>query len=289
MHVMIVGARGQLGRDLAQEFSDCQVTLYDSEDMDIADEAKVQQQVSFIGPDLIINSAAFTRVDDCEREHLRAFEINALGPLHLALACKRWNVPLIHISTNYVFDGEKGSSYNENDSARPINSYGITKRAGEEYVQYTWADSAIVRVSGLFGLSPSRMKGTNFVEAMLRLGKKGAPLRIVSDEYVSPTFTQDAAKQVRRLVEREDRGVFHLSNQGQCSWLEFAQEIFNGAGMTVGVEAVTAEQYGAPAKRPPNSSLDNQRFRALGYPDMRCWKQALADYLAQRAKQETVS
>lgn len=286
MHVMIVGARGQLGRDLAEAFSDCQATLYDSEDMDIADEAKVQQQVSFIGPDIIINSAAFTRVDDCEREHQRAFQINALGPLHLALACKRWNIPLIHISTNYVFDGEKGVPYHEDDVTRPINAYGVTKRAGEEYILYTLPNSAIVRVSGLFGLSPSRMKGTNFVEAMLRLGKKGAPLRIVSDEYVSPTFTQDAAAQIRRLVDQESRGVFHLSNQGQCSWLEFAQEIFRCADVAVKVEPVTAEQYGAPAKRPRNSSLMNRNFAEQGYPEMRSWQDALHDYLSQRDAQQ---
>lgn len=287
MHVMVVGARGQLGRDIVEAFGDCKVTPYDSEDMNIGDEAKVQQQIAFIGPDLVINCAAFTRVDECEREHLRAFQINALGPLHLALACKRWRIPLMHISTNYVFDGGKGAPYHEGDSARPINAYGVTKRAGEEYALYTLPNAAIVRVSGLFGLTPSRMKGTNFVEAMLRLGGKGSPLRIVCDEVISPTFTQDAAARIRQLADFNATGLIHLANQGACSWMDFARCIFDAAGMSVEIEPVTAEQYGAPARRPKDSSFECRRIAELGLPAMRPWREAVEDYLAQRARRES--
>lgn len=286
MHVMIVGARGQLGTDLLQAFGDAQVTPYDSEDMDIGDEAKVQQQIAFMGPDLVINAAAFTRVDECEREHVRAFQVNALGPLHLARACKRWDIPLMHISTNYVFDGEKGAPYVEGDLPRPVNAYGLTKLAGEHYIHYTWHKSFIVRVSGLFGLTPSRMKGTNFVEAMLRLGAKGTRLRIVSDERISPTYTLDAAQRLAQLAESKSYGVYHLSNGGVCTWLEFARAIFDEAGLNVDLQPVTAEEYGAPARRPPNSSMENLRFAEEGYSPMRDWRDALADYLARRAARQ---
>lgn len=284
MHIMIVGARGQLGSDLAESFPTHTVTCYDSEDMDISDEAKVQQQVAFIGPDVIINTAAFTRVDECEREHERAFQVNGLGALNLARACKRWDVPLIHISTNYVFDGNKGAAYVEEDRPQPLNAYGLTKLAGEYYLQYTWEKHFIVRVSGLFGLTPSRMKGTNFVEAMLRLGSKGTRLRIVSDERISPTYTQDAVAQLGRLLASDDYGIYHLSNQGSCTWLEFAQAIFELAGMDVEIQPVTAEEYGAPARRPGDSSLENGRFAALGHPEMPHWRDALKRYLERRAE-----
>ena len=282
MQVLIIGARGQLGTDLIESFSDCQITPYTSEDLDITDEASVQQQIAFTAPDLVINAAAFTRVDECEREHVRAFSVNALGPRNLALACKRWEAPIVHISTNYVFDGFKGSAYDEEDCPRPLNAYGISKLSGEHYLQSLWNKHYIVRVSGLFGLTPSRMKGTNFVEAMLRLGSKGNPLRIVSDESLSPTYTKDAAAVIRRLVDSEQYGTYHLTNSGGCSWLEFAREIFEQAGLSVDLQPVTAAEYGAPALRPPNSCLNNCKISELGFGPMRSWQDALHDYLLQR-------
>ncbi|HQH74624.1 MAG TPA: NAD(P)-dependent oxidoreductase, partial [bacterium] len=207
MRVLILGSRGQLGTDLVHAFADCAVTPCTSEDMDITDDSLVQQRIAYTAPDLVINTAAFTRVDDCEREALRAFQVNALGPRHLALACKRWDIPLAHISTNYVFDGAKAGFYDEDDPARPLNTYGITKLAGEQYVQALWEKHYIIRVAGLFGLTPSRLKGTNFIEAMLRLGSKGTPLRIVCDESLSPTYTADAAAVIRRLVDIGPYGV----------------------------------------------------------------------------------
>jgi len=247
----------------------------------------VQQQVAFTAPDLVINAAAFTRVDECEREQERAFRVNALGPRNLGLACKRWDIPFIHISTNYVFDGLKGAPYKEDDAPRPVNSYGITKLAGEQYLQYVWEKHFIVRVSGLFGLTPSRMKGTNFVEAMLRLGAKGNPLRIVCDESLSPTYTRDAAGIIRRLAAGDAYGIYHLTNQGGCTWLEFAREIFQQADMSVTLEPVTAKAYGAPARRPPNSCLENDRLRRLGIEPPRPWPEALKEYIQERARQRT--
>ncbi|MBN2326948.1 MAG: dTDP-4-dehydrorhamnose reductase [Candidatus Omnitrophica bacterium] len=282
MRVLIVGSRGQLGVDLVKSFRDCQVTPYTSEDLDITDEASVQQQIAFAAPDLVLNAAAFTRVDECEREHIRAFSVNAIGPRNLALACKKWDAPLLHVSTNYVFDGFKGAPYDENDAARPLNAYGISKLAGEHYLQSLWEKVYIVRVSGLFGLTPSRMKGTNFVEAMLRLGSKGNPLRIVSDEALSPTYTVDAASVIRRLVETSQYGIYHVTNSGGCTWLEFAREIFDQAGMKVELQPVTASEYGAPARRPPDSRLANRKTAELGLGPLRPWQEALRDYLLQR-------
>ncbi len=282
MRVLIAGSRGQLGTDLVHSFSDCQVTPYTSEDMEITDEAQVQQRIAFTSPDLVINAAAFTRVDECERENGKAFNINALGPRNLALACKKWDVPLVHISTNYVFDGEKESPYDETDCPRPLNTYGITKLAGEHYVQAIWPKHYIIRVSGLFGLTPSRMKGTNFVETMLRLGKKGTPLRIVSDEYLAPTYTVDAAKAIREIIKAERFGLYHLSNSGQCSWYEFAKEIFCQSGLSVALESVSAKEYGAPAKRPKNSVIVSNYLKTHDIPHLPPWQEALAHYLKHR-------
>jgi dTDP-4-dehydrorhamnose reductase len=282
MQILIVGSRGQLGTDLVESFSDWKVISYTSEDMDITDEASVQQQIAFTAPDLVINAAAFTRVDECEREHIRAFSVNALGPRNLALACKRWDIPLLHISTNYVFDGFKGEPYEESDPAHPLNAYGISKLAGEHYLQALWNKHYIVRVAGLFGLTPSRMKGTNFVEAMLRLGSKGNPLRIVADESLSPTYTLDAAAVIRRLVDSGQYGVYHLTNSGCCTWLEFAREIFEQSGMMVELQPVTAREYGAPARRPTNSCLNINKITQLGFGPLRPWQEALRDYLLQR-------
>lgn len=282
MRILIIGARGQLGCDLVDTFDDYQVTPYTSDDMDITDEATVQQQVAFTAPDVVINAAAFTRVDDCEREHIPAYQINAIGPRNLALACKKWDVPLVHISTNYVFDGHKDSPYHEDDTTAPLNSYGISKLAGEYFVQSAWHKHYIVRVSGLFGINPSRMKGTNFVETMLRLGAKGNRLRIVSDESLSPTYTIDAAQAIRKLVDTNEYGLYHLSNQGNCTWFEFAGEIFKQAGLDVEIAPVTAAEYGAPARRPLNSCLENKHLHALSIAPQRNWQDALADYLKKR-------
>ncbi len=283
MRVLIIGSRGQLGTDLLEAFPDCQVVASTSEEMDITDEAAVQQQVAFTAPDLVMNTAAFTRVDECEREQEKAFQVNALGPRHLALACKRWDIPLVHISTNYIFDGEKNVPYKEEDCPRPLNAYGISKLAGELFLRSTWDKHYIIRVSGLFGLTPSRMKGTNFVEAMIRLGSKGSPLRIVCDESLSPTYTLDAAKRIRQIVEKAGYGIYHVSNEGSCTWFDFAKEIFLQCGLEVKLESVTAAEYGAPAKRPKDSSLDCQKLRSAGVEPMPPWQKALKDYLQRRS------
>ncbi len=282
MNVLIVGALGQLGRDLVKVFSDVNVIEYDIEDMDITDEARVQQQIAFTSCDVVINAAAFTRVDECEREHEEAFRVNALGVKNLAGACKRWDIPLVHISTNYVFSGEKRIAYVEEDPPAPVNAYGLTKLAGEYYLRYTWDKHYIVRVAGLFGITPSRMKGTNFVEAMLRLGARGTSLRIVSDEYLSPTSASDAAQHIRRLLETGKFGTYHLVNHGSCSWLEFAREIFSQSGIDVDLQSVTAEEYGAPARRPRNSALENRALAELGLDTMPAWQEALSVYLKER-------
>jgi dTDP-4-dehydrorhamnose reductase len=284
MKVLIIGSRGQLGTDLAKSFSDCQTTLYTSEDMDITDESLVQQQIAFTAPDLVVNSAAFTRVDECESEYTQAFLSNAIGPRNLALACKRWDIPLIHISTNYVFNGEKKDPYNEDDKTQPLNSYGISKLAGEHFIEAIWHKHMILRVSGLFGITPSRMKGTNFVEAMIRLGSKGNPLRIVCDEYISPTFTKDAAKVIRKLADLDQYGIYHLSNSGSCSWIDFAREIFRLTNIEVPLNEVTAKEYGAQARRPINSSLNTNKINNLGLGPLRDWKEALQEYIDLRNK-----
>ncbi len=282
MRVLIAGSLGQLGSDLVDVFSDHDVVAYDYEDMDITNESSVHDKISSNSPGLVINAAAYTRVDESETENIQAYKVNALGPFLLAKECSRLDIPLAHISTNYVFNGSKKDPYIEEDFTHPINAYGVTKLVGEFYVQYACEKYFIFRVAGLFGLTPSRMKGTNFVEAMLRLGAQGKPLRVVSDEYLSPTYTRDAAAIIKKITSTKHFGLYHLVNKGQCSWLEFANKIFNLADMQVQINPVTAEEYGAPAKRPKNSCLENRKLKKIGYDEMRTWQDALKDYLANR-------
>jgi dTDP-4-dehydrorhamnose reductase len=238
-----------------------------------------------IQPDVVINTAAFHRVDECESRPMAAYLVNALGVRNVAEACKGLGATLVHFSTDYVFDGRQASPYTEGDVASPISSYGISKLAGENYLRYVLPqEHLLVRSSGLYGFAGASGKGGNFVETMLRLAREGRPLRIVDDQVCAPTSTYDLAETLLALIERGGRGTFHITNAGECSWYGFACEIFAMTGQSPLIEPISSQEYGAAARRPAYSVLANGRLAEMDLPQPRRWRDALADYLRLKGR-----
>src|SRR5262245_21254568 len=222
-----------------------------------------------------------THVDRCETEPLQAFEINAVVAYHIARAAAETGARVVHVSTDYVFDGKKESPYVEEDTPRPITAYGASKPAGEWFVQSANDENVIVRSSGLYGLYKCSGKGTSFAETVLTRARQGQPLRIVSDERLTPTFTEDLAAQMRLMIEQGvPAGVYHATNAGACSWYEFAVELLRLAGVNGDVSPIPASEWKSPTRRPANSVLENRALAALHIDRMPDWRDALARYVA---------
>lgn len=270
MKIMVAGANGQLGQELAEILSgrDHEVAALSRSELDITDSASVEQAVETYSPELVVNAAAYTDVDGCEIETETAYAINALGPRNLAQACERVGCELLHVSTNYVFDGRSGRPYEPFDLPNPISAYGRTKLAGEEYVKQLSSRWYLVRTAGVYG------EGHNFVRTMLRVAQERDVLKVKDDEFISPTYARDLAEGIAGLVETGLYGLYHLTNSGSCSWFEFAEEIFSLSGTEVKVVPIPTSEYPLPAARPANGVLS-----ALGSPAFRHWREALADYL----------
>ena len=283
MKVLLIGFLGQLGTDLRKAFADEELVLLGQKDLLVQDAASVEACLASHRPDLILNCAAFHRVDDCEDQAEQAFAVNVFGVRNLALAARNVNAALVHFSTDYVFDGPGRTPYVETDVPSPKCIYGVSKAAGELMLQSLWRRHFICRVSGLYGYAGSREKGTNFVEMMISLARQGKPLRVVNDQVLTPTSTADVAAAVRRLVATECYGLYHLTNSGQCSWYEFAAAIFEFAGLQPELTPVSSEAFPTKAKRPQYSVLDNARLRAAGFGDLPIWRDALERYIAGRA------
>lgn len=292
MKVAVIGASGQLGSDLCQELaaikktersdlSQSLVPLTHSE-IEIADLSSVKQALEKYCPDVVINTAAFHRVDECEDDPDTAFRVNTLGARNVAVVVQELGVKLVHISTDYIFGGENKPSilpYTEFDTPMPANLYGESKLAGENLIRHLCLKHFIVRSSGLFGVSGSSGKGGNFVETMLRLARERDELRVVNDQVFSPTFTKDLARKIVQLIGTEYFGIFHITNSKSCPWYDFTREILRLAGLKTPVIPITSAQYPQKAKRPGYSVLANYHLRLLGMDDMRPWQEALEDYL----------
>jgi len=283
MKVAIFGISGQLGSDVAAALSSHDVIPVEHARADIRDENAVIRQVRDSGPDWVVNCAAMTNVERCESEALAAFDVNAGGARHIALAADAVGARMLHISTDYVFDGEKRSPYLENDFPRPLNIYGSSKLAGEWAVRSAGVHHLVLRTSGVYGLNACRGKGTNFVETMMKRVASGAPTRVVSDEVLTPTFSVDLAHQIRLIIEKAvPGGVYHATSAGSCSWFEFAREIFRHAGAPA-PGATTAKEWNSPVRRPSYSVLDNGALAAHGIHPMPEWRDALSRYMSERA------
>jgi dTDP-4-dehydrorhamnose reductase len=283
---MVIGAGGQLGGDLGRLLpaEDC-IPLTHAE-IEICDPESVRQAFEKHRPDVVINTAAFHRVDDCETQAERAFQTNALAVRGLAQACRARGAVLVHFSTDYVFDGAQTEPYVETDRPGPLSVYAASKLAGEYLVAAVHAKHFVIRTCGLFGLGGSRSKGGggNFVETMLRAAAQGKHLRVVSDQIVTPTATADLARKVIELLQTEAYGLYHITAQGSCSWYEFARTIFGLSNVRADLEPVTAEAFGAPARRPAYSVLRNRRLELLGLDDLPPWKDGLRRYLTSRGE-----
>jgi len=244
---------------------------------DIADERAMRRALESAEPNVVVNAAAFTDVDACETQQELAFRVNAEGPRNLAALCAQMDIPLMHISTDYVFDGEKPEPYVEEDEPRPLSFYGRSKLEGEREVQAHLARSWIVRVCGVFG--PYRK---NFVSLVVELGKKKQALRIVKDQQLAPTYTFDAAAGIGEILRRGPFGVYHLTNQGFTSRVEFTREILQQAGCgDVPVIPISSEETKRPAARPRNSRLENARMKREGLKLLPSWQDAVRRYLGQ--------
>jgi dTDP-4-dehydrorhamnose reductase len=270
LRILVTGANGQLGRELGEILPERghEVTTLPRGELDIADPAAVERAMEAYSPGLVVNAAAYTNVDGCETETEIAYMANALGPRNLAQTCERWGCELMHVSTNYVFDGRSERPYEPFDLPNPISAYGRSKLAGEEYVKHLSSRWYIVRSAGVYG------RGHNFVRTMLRVAKERDVLKVKDDEFISPTYARDLAEGIAELIEPGHYGLYHLTSSGSCSWYEFSCEIFSLSGTEVEVVPIPSSEYLLPAVRPANGVLS-----ALGSPALRHWREALADYL----------
>jgi dTDP-4-dehydrorhamnose reductase len=276
---MIAGADGQLGRALQVLLASSVVSAADRAALDVTDAEAVRRAVRDCQPELVVNAAAYNDVDGAERTPEPAFAVNAQGPAHLAQACEQAGITLVHVSSDYVFDGSQRRPYVEEDEPRPLGVYGASKLAGERAVLDSRAAALVLRTSGVFGARGSRVKGGSFVERILAQARAGAPLRVVSDQVFSPTYAADLAAALLALVQRGARGLVHVTNSGACSWHALAEAALRCEGIDAPVAALTAEELARPARRPPYSVLSNARYQSLGLPPLRPWQDALAAFL----------
>ena len=278
MKVLVTGVTGQLGHDVALELSRRGVEYrgVGSKDMDLTDEASVQQVVSSYRPDAIIHCAAYTAVDKAEEEYALCRKVNVDGTLALAQAAEEIGAKMVYISTDYVFDGRGNLPFAVDDEKVPCNMYGVSKLFGEQAVFMVMKKYFIVRISWVFGKN-----GNNFVKTMLRLGKDREEISVVSDQWGSPTYTKDLAPLLCDMIETEKYGIYHATNEGVTNWAAFAMEIFKDAGLPCKVRPIASEDYPTKATRPKNSRLSKKSLDEAGFSRLPTWQDALGRYLKE--------
>ena len=283
--VMVLGANGQLGSDVTAAFvaEGYEVSAFTHQDIELTSLESVRLAFERVSPQIVINAAAFSNVDKCETDPLLAFRVNALGARNVAQACSVQAAKILHISTDYVFDGVKDTPYTELDVPCPLNVYGNTKLSGEFFVRSANPRHFVVRVCGIYGQNPCRSKnGLNFVELMLKLSRERDEIRVVDDEFVTPTPTVEIARQLIVLSQTSHYGLFHATAEGSCSWYEFARAIFDITGTRVRLERARPGEFAAKVLRPRYSVLENAALKRLGLNVFRHWKEGLQEYLVGR-------
>jgi len=280
MLVLVTGVNGQLGYDVVKELTakGHEAVGVGRSELDITDESAVSSYVQNLSPEAIIHCAAYTNVDAAETDQEGAYKVNALGTKYLAEAAKFVGAKLAYVSTDYVFEGAGTEPYEVNHPTEPLGVYGETKLVGEKFLQETLEKYFIVRTAWVYGIN-----GNNFVKTMLKLGQDRKELGVVYDQVGSPTYTVDLAKFLVELIDSEKYGVYHASNEGVCSWHEFAVEIFKQSGMDVKVNPLTSEEFPRPAARPKYSVLSKKKIEEEGFTPLRDWKEALKEYLKELA------
>lgn len=287
--IALIGANGQLGTDIMKVFSTdnhLQLIPLTTKEIDITNIDLTSQVLGELGPDLIINTAAFHRVDEIEDNPTPAFNVNVIAQKNLSELCAQKNWEIVYFSTDYVFGGnlDKKTPYTEDDKPWPVSTYGVSKLAGELVTQFTNSRHFIIRTCGLFGVVGSAGKGGNFVETMIKLGREKGEVKVVDDQICTPTYTKNLAENLLELFKTDHGhyGLYHITAEGQCSWYEFAQEIFKLMKMDVKCEPVTSDVYKTRAKRPAYSVLENASLKKLGLNKMRDWKENLNQYLKEK-------
>jgi dTDP-4-dehydrorhamnose reductase len=283
MKIAVIGADGQLGTDVVKAFAangDEVVSLTHS-DIEISDKGSVSERLAASRPSIIINTAAMHHVDKCEQDPARAFAVNSLGAKNLALATKEIGAKLMHVSTDYVFDGEKGTPYTETDAPRPLNAYGNSKLSGEYFVRSTVPEHFVLRTSAIYGKSPCRAKGgLNFIELMLKLARERGEVKVVNDEFVSPTPTPEIARQMVALSRSDAYGLYHATAEGSCSWHAYAKEIFAMTNTKVNLLIAGPNEFPIKVPRPKYSVLENAGLKKQGLNVFQPWQQGLRDYFS---------
>ena len=283
MRTAVIGAAGQLGRDLIDQLGPQAIPLTHL-DIDLTDAESVRRVLGGLSPSAVINAAAFNLVDAAEDRPADAFAVNAFGVRELSMVCRELGCVLVHFSTDYVFglDADRARAYAEHDAPGPLSVYALSKLTGEYFVRSICPRHFVVRTCGLYGLHGSGGKGRNFVETVLRVGRERGHMRVVNDQRCTPTYTADLARATCQLVATDAFGLYHWTNSGSCTWHEFACEIFRQAGVAVECVPITTEQFGARAARPKYSVLQSDKFAGLGFGSPRPWNEALRDYLTSR-------
>ena len=283
MKLAIIGSNGQLGTDLYEVLStENAVEGLTHADIEITDIDNVKKILSALKPQIVINTAAYNLVAEAEKYPDEAFLINAIGTVNLARVCRDLGIKLVHYSTDYVFDGNKPTSYAEADEPNPLNVYGITKLSGEYFARNYCDQAYVIRVSGIYGKVPSRGKGGNFVTAMLKLAKEQKEVRVVNDEILTPTPTYYIAKNTASLIKTDHFGLYHMSCEGEVSWYEFAKVIWETLALKTPLTAASVKDFPSTVKRPLYSVLQNENLEKLGINQMPGWKEALVEFLKEQ-------
>lgn len=292
MKIAVIGANGQLGSDVCAAFrrNGDDVAGLTHADVEISSSESVDSVLGAVNPELIVNTAAMHHVDKCQSDPEAALRTNALGARNLALWARGADIPVMYLSTDYVFDGKKASPYVESDAAHPLNVYGISKLAGEEFTASTTDKHFVLRVSAIYGHQPCRAKGgLNFVELMLKLARERDEVRVVDEEFVSPTPTVEIAAQIVALSRSSRYGLYHATAEGSCSWYEFAREIFDCTNATVRLERAKSSDFPAKVPRPSYSVLENRALKLIGLNMYADWRAGLHEYLAARVQAPAVA
>ena len=279
MKVLVTGASGQLGYDVVRELTKRghEAVGVSSKEMDITDQAQVKKMITEANVDVVMHGAAYTAVDAAEDNEAQCRLVNANGTENIAVVCKKLDIPMVYISTDYVFDGQGTRPWEPEDERHPLNVYGQTKYEGELAVQKYLEKYFIVRIAWVFGIN-----GNNFIKTMLKLSKTHDTLTVINDQIGSPTYTYDLARLLVDMMETDKYGIYHATNEGLCSWYEFAVEIFWQAGISMNVIPVTSAEYkAAKAKRPFNSRMNKDKLEENGFERLPQWQDALARYLEE--------
>ena len=279
MKILLIGANGQLGYDLKMTLTDHEIIPLTHKDVEVTDWESIKVNMERYKPQLVINTSAYNKVDAAEDEMEKAFAVNAYGVKYLASLCELNDCQLVHFSTDYVFNGEQKIPYTESDIPCPLNAYGISKLAGEHFALNFCSRSYVIRTCGLYGTAGCSGKGGSFIDTMFRLAGGNKEIKVVNDQILTPTSTRELASQVYKLIESDTYGLYHITNNGECSWYEFAKEIFGIKNLNVNLIPVTSEEFKTKARRAKYSVLENYKLKKMDIDRMSDWKTALKNHL----------